>query len=104
MQSKGAITFVAILVALACLFQLSFTAVTAIQERKASKYADKVVEEIQQTPAFAAVSDLDKAFYLDSVKTTANKIYLDSIAAEKVYFNYTYKDVKEKELNLGLDL
>ena len=104
MQSKGAITFVAILVALACLFQLSFTAVTAIQEGKASKYADKVVEEVQQTPAFAAVSDLDKAFYLDSVKTTANKIYLDSIAAEKVYFNYTYKDVKEKELNLGLDL
>ena len=104
MQSKGAITFVAILVAIACLFQLSFTAVTAIQEGKASKYADKVVEEVQQTPAFAAVSDLDKAFYLDSVKTTANKIYLDSIAAEKVYFNYTYKDVKEKELNLGLDL
>ena len=85
MQSKGAITFVAILVAIACLFQLSFTAVTAIQEGKASKYADKVVEEVQQTPAFAAVSDLDKAFYLDSVKTTANKIYLDSIAAEKVY-------------------
>ncbi|MBO4571877.1 MAG: protein translocase subunit SecDF [Bacteroidales bacterium] len=104
MQSKGAITFVAILVAIACLFQLSFTAVTAIQEGKASKYADKVVEEIQQTPAFAAVSDLDKAFWLDSVKTTANKIYLDSIAAEKVYFGYTYKDVKEKELNLGLDL
>ncbi len=104
MQSKGAITFVAILIALACAFQLSFTAVTAIQEGKASKYADKVVENVKQTPAFAAVSDLDKAFWLDSVKTTANKIYLDSIAAEKVYFGYTYKDVKEKELNLGLDL
>jgi len=104
MQSKGAITFVAILVALACAFQLSFTAVTAIQENKAAKYAEQVVEAEQQTPAFAAVSDLDKAFYLDSVQTVANKTYLDSIAAEKVYFSYTYKDVKEKELNLGLDL
>ena len=104
MQSKGAIRFVAILIALACLFQLSFTAVTAIQENKAAKYAEQYVLNEQQTASFANVNDLDKAFYLDSVRTTANKIYLDSIANEKVYFSYTYKDVKEKELNLGLDL
>ncbi len=104
MQSKGAIKFVAILIGLACLFQLSFTAVTARQENKAKKYAEQVVEAEKQSAAFAAVSDNDKAFYLDSVNTIANKSYLDSIAAEKVYFKYTYKDVKEKELNLGLDL
>ncbi len=104
MQSKGAITFVAILIGLACLFQLSFTAVTYYQESKAAKYAEEVVETTKSSPAFAEVSDLDKAFYLDSVKVTANKIYLDSIASQKVYFSYTYKDVKEKELNLGLDL
>ena len=104
MQSKGAITFVAILIGLACVFQLSFTAATAIQENKAAKAARKVVEEVQQTPAFAEVSELDRAFYLDSVNTAANKQYLDSIANKKVYFNYTYKQVKEKELNLGLDL
>ena len=104
MQSKGAITFVAILIGLACVFQLSFTAATAIQENKAAKAARKAVEEVQKTPAFAEVSELDRAFYLDSVSTAANKQYLDSIAAKKVYFNYTYKQVKEKELNLGLDL
>ena len=104
MQSKGAITFVAILIGLACVFQLSFTAATAIQERKAAKAAAKAVEEIQQTPAFAEVSELNRAFFLDSVSTAANKQYLDSIANKKVYFNYTYKNVKEKELNLGLDL
>jgi len=104
MQSKGAITFVAILIGLACVFQLSFTAATAIQERKAAKAAAKAVEEIQQTPAFAEVSELNRAFFLDSVSTVANKQYLDSIANKKVYFNYTYKNVKEKELNLGLDL
>ncbi|MBQ6437040.1 MAG: protein translocase subunit SecDF [Bacteroidales bacterium] len=104
MQNKGAISFVAILIGLACLFQLSFTAVTYIQENKAKKYAEQVSREVEQSEAFAAVSDLDKAFYLDSVKTTANKIYLDSVSAKKVYFGYTYKAVKEKELNLGLDL
>ena len=104
MQSKGAITFVAILIGLACVFQLSFTAATAIQESKAAKAAQKVVDQVQQSPSFAEVSELDRAFYLDSVRTAANKLYLDSLASKKVYFNYTYKNVKEKELNLGLDL
>ena len=104
MQSKGAITLVAILIGLACLFQLSFTAATSIQESKAAKAAAKVVEEVQQSPSFAEVSEFNRAFYLDSVNSAANKQYLDSIANKKVYFNYTYKNVKEKELNLGLDL
>ena len=104
MQSKGAIRLVAILIALACLFQLSFTLVTALQENKAAKYAETVVNAVQQEPSFSAVSDLDKAFYLDSVRTAANNSYLDSISTEKVYFGYTYKNVKEKEINLGLDL
>ena len=104
MQSKGAITLVAVLIGLACIFQLSFTAATAVQESKAAKAAAKVVEEVQQSPSFAEVSELNRAFYIDSVKNAANKTYLDSIANKKVYFNYTYKDVKEKELNLGLDL
>ena len=94
----------AILIGLACVFQLSFTAATAIQEKKAAKAARQVVEEVQQSPSFAEVSELNRAFYLDSVSTAANKQYLDSIANKKVYFNYTYKNVKEKELNLGLDL
>jgi len=104
MQSKGAIRLVAILIALACAFQLSFTLVTALQERKAAKYADRVVEAEQLKAEFKKVSDLDKAFYLDSVSTAANNKYIDSISTEKVYLGYTYKDVKEKEINLGLDL
>jgi SecD/SecF fusion protein len=95
---------VAILIGLACVFQLSFTAATAIQESKAAKAAQRVVEQVQQSPSFAEVSELDRAFYLDSVRTGANKEYIDSLANKKVYFNYTYKNVKEKELNLGLDL
>ena len=105
MQSKGAIKFVAILFALACLFQLSFTAVTYYQEGKAAKYAETVVESAKNTPEFAAASSAKNgAFYLDSVATTAQKIYLDSISSKNVYLGFTYKQVKERELNLGLDL
>ena len=104
MQSKGAIRFVAILLAIACLWQLSFTAVTMRQENKAEKFAEAAVEAAQQSAAFAKVSDADKAFYLDSIRKEENRHYLDSISSEKIYFGYTYKDVKAKEINLGLDL
>ena len=104
MQSKGAIRFVMVMLAIACLWQLSFTAVTMRQENKAEKYAEAAVEAAQQSAAFAKVSDADKAFYLDSVRKEENRHYLDSISSEKIYFGYTYKDVKSKEINLGLDL
>ena len=104
MQSKNAIRLVAILLAIACLWQLSFTLVTKIQENKAAKYAEKAVEAYQNSAAFAKVPEVDKAFYLDSIRRENNRWYIDSISAEKVYFGYTYKDVKEKEINLGLDL
>ena len=104
MQSKGAIRFVAILLAIACLWQLSFTAVTKYQENKAVKYAEAAVEAAQNSAAFAKVAEADKAFYLDSLRKVENRHYIDSISAEKVYFGYTFKDVKSKEINLGLDL
>ena len=40
MQSKGAIKLVAILLAIACLWQLSFTLVSALQEKKAGASAE----------------------------------------------------------------
>jgi len=104
MQSKGAIRFVAILLAIACIWQLSFTLVTKIQENKAKKYADNAVEAYRNSAAFTKVADADKAFCLDSIRKDGNRWYLDSISSEKVYFGYTYKGVKEKEINLGLDL
>lgn len=104
MQSKGAIRIVAILIGLACLYQLSFTAATKIQENKAEDYAEAAVVLEQQSPSFSNVSDLDKAFYLDSLRKEKNRYYIDSISSEKVYLGFTFKQVKEKEINLGLDL
>ncbi|MGM9740340.1 MAG: protein translocase subunit SecDF [Candidatus Cryptobacteroides sp.] len=104
MQSKGAIKFVAILLAIACIWQLSFTLVTSIQENKAEKYAQAAVDKFTQSEEFAAVPEGDRAYVLDSLSKKLNRTYIDSISNEKVYFRYTYKDVKSKEINLGLDL
>ncbi len=104
MQSKGAIKLVALLLAIACIWQLSFTLVSALQEKKAAAYAEKSAVAVQQTPAFNRVPADEQAYYLDSVKKAEKRWYTDSISAEKVYFRYTYKDVKAKEINLGLDL
>ena len=104
MQSKGAIKLVAVLLALACIWQLSFTLVTSIQENKAEAYAQKAVEAYKQSAEFAEVPEVDKAYVLDSIAKNRNRWYIDSISNEKVYFRYTYKDVKAKEINLGLDL
>ena len=104
MQSKGAITFLAVIIALACIWQLSFTAATKIQEGKANRYASAAVEAERVSPSFANVPEVDKAYYLDSIRKAKNSFYLDSVSAEKVYLWYTYKEVKEREINLGLDL
>ena len=100
MQSKGAIRLVAILLALACVWQLSFTAVTGIMEKKADKYAEKAVEAFD----LSKVAAEDQAYALDSIRKHQSRWYTDSISSEKVYFGQTYKDVKAKEINLGLDL
>ena len=104
MQSKGAIRLVAILLALACLWQLSFTLVTNIQEKKAEKYAEKAAVAAMNSAEFARIPEAEKAYYLDSIRKNQNRWYTDSISSEKVYFGYKFKDVKSKEINLGLDL
>ncbi len=83
MQNKGFIRFFAIALALACLFQLSFTFVSQRIQSKAKKYAQ---------------GDANKELR-----------YLDSIANEPVYNflwlkKYTFRECQEKELNFGLDL
>ncbi|MDR1227081.1 MAG: protein translocase subunit SecDF [Prevotellaceae bacterium] len=87
MQGKGAIRFLAVILVLVCVFELSFTLVTYRVGEKAAAYAT------------------DASGNFDPAKESA---YLDSMAAEVVYnlgfAKYTYKECKEKEINLGLDL
>ena len=104
MQSKGAIRLVAILLAIACFWQLSFTLVTRLQEKKAEKYAEKAAVAVMNSAAFDKIPEGEKAYYLDSIRKNQNRWYTDSISSENVYFGYKFKDVKSKEINLGLDL
>ena len=104
MQSKGAISILTIAIALVCIYQLSFTWATRHQESKAKKFAESSIQQEQAKPSFTAISDMDKAFYLDSLKNQKEKFYIDSITAEKVFLGFTYKEIKEREVSLGLDL
>ena len=87
MQSKGAIKLFTILLVIGCIYQLSFSFVTRNVEKAAVEYA----------AAFDETEQAAKEAY-----------YLDSIQNEPVYNllvkKFTYKECKEKEVNLGLDL
>jgi SecD/SecF fusion protein len=78
MQNKGFVKVFAVLLTLVCCFYLSFSFVTRYYENKAIEYAN---------------GDLN-----------AQSQYLDSISTEKVWFGYTLKQARDKEIGLGLDL
>jgi SecD/SecF fusion protein len=107
MQNKGAIRFFAIAFALVCLFQLSFTIVARFTENKAGKYARN--EEAMATAKELSKGDAARqAIIADSIAAVRERYYLDSISNQPVYNillrKYTYKECKEREINLGLDL
>ncbi len=104
MQSKGWIRLVAILLAIASIWQLSFTAVTTIQEKKADKFAENAAQAAMSSANFAKITPENQAYYLDSIRKDQNRVYIDSVSNKKVYLWNTYKDCKAKEINLGLDL
>jgi SecD/SecF fusion protein len=80
MQNKGLIKFFAIIFAVACIYQLSFTFV-------ANNYANKA-------------KTASKGDFLKEQK------YLDSIGKEEVYpiLGFTYNEVVAQQINKGLDL
>lgn len=107
MQNKGAIKVFAIAFALVSLYQLSFTFVTQMIERDAKEYAQSEAAA-KQADALAQGDDLLYGHYLDSISKARETYYLDSMDNQVVYNilidKYTYQDVKQREINLGLDL
>ena len=76
MQNKGIVKFIAIVLILVCCFYLSFSFVTRHYESKAAAMSEEAGQE-----------------------------YLDSIMNEKVYCGiYSFKQCREMEIGLGLDL
>jgi SecD/SecF fusion protein len=107
MQNKLVIKIFTILFALICLYQLSFTAVTTIVENKAKKYSS-IENTAEEAKLLAAGDEQREKFLLDSLTSNRNQYFLDSVANQVVYNigvrKYSYKECKEREINLGLDL
>ena len=87
MRNKSGIIILTIVISLLCLYYLSFTLVSNNVQQEAETYATDAEGNI----------DFSK-----------KQNYLDSVWNEPVYnflgIEYTYQEVKETELNLGLDL
>ena len=107
MQNKGLIRFFAIAFALVCLYQLSFTYFARKVERDAHNHA-RSERFVQQAAELAAGNELLERFFLDSIARVEEQRYLDSMMNQTVYNlgirQYTFRETKERELNLGLDL
>ena len=114
MQSKGIIKWLALLLGVASIFQLSFTFVTRGVESDADDYAKQqatlMVDEMkalsaESTEELTAVN-INKA-YQDAYNAAYDQ-FIEQKWDEVVYnlgvVEYTYGECKEKELNLGLDL
>ena len=99
MQNRSALWIFTILLALACLYQLSFSFFTGRLEKVAEREAEYKADSVLNATGSA---DLDR----DSLKIVFENQYLRAHGEEKVYpvLGYTYREAKEKEINLGLDL
>ena len=98
MQNKGAIRTIAIIFALIFIYQLSFTLVTKRVENKAAKYAEAEATKLANgdESQFSLLKDEKETYYLDSM----SNVNVYNLLVKK----YTYRDAKEREINLGLDL
>ncbi len=87
MKNQGIVVFLTIIVTLLCLYYLSFTFISNSVQKKAIEYAS------------------DAGGNIDFAKKQS---FLDSAWNEPVFnllgIEYTYKEIKETELGLGLDL
>lgn len=110
MKNKGAIRLFAILLALACAYYLMFTWVAAGIENDAEEFAKNYVSSPEAAEAAKQESDnpSEQKTYLDYLFNAKKNYYLDSLKKKPVYdifiTQYTYEEVKKRQLNLGLDL
>ena len=103
MKNKGLILFFTVLIALVCVYCLSFSFATWRVESKAAKYANDpaAIAEVKK----AANGDVMLEKHLvDSLVDARTRQYLTGMNDSTVYLGNTYKQCKYKELNLGLDL
>ncbi len=91
MQTKGFIVTIATALVLICIFYLSFSFVSSNIESQAEKIALKA----------AGIKSVDMSN--DAYRKAYNE-FISKKEKEKVWLGYTYQEVREKQLGLGLDL
>src|SRR5210317_681682 len=94
MQNKGLVKLFGLLFGLVSIYQLSFTFKANQIERNAKEIAKSKISETE--PEY------------DTKRAAEEVKYLDSLATEEVFnigiAKYTFNEVKDKAMNLGLDL
>lgn len=88
MKNKGFVTFLTVVVTLLCVYYLHFTFVSRGVQKDATEHA---------TDANGVFNPIKKQSYLDSVW---NKPVYTFLGVK----DFTYKDIKNNEISLGLDL
>ena len=99
MQNKNILVVFTVLLALATLYTLSFNWVASGYEATADEYGAYVADSLEMAGALG-----DQTF--DEAAAQAAREFLRDSATAEIYpvFGHTYRQVKEQELNLGLDL
>ncbi len=94
MQNKGLVKLFALLFGLVSIYQLSFT----FKANQIEKHAKEV--------AVSKIAETEEDY--DAKRAAEETRYLDSLTTEPVFnigiADYTFKEVKDKSMNLGLDL
>ena len=94
MQNKGIIKLFALLFGVVSVYQVSFT------------FKANQIEKQAQSAAIQKIADSEPDY--DSLRKLEGQRYLDSISNQQVYnigfTSYTYNEVKDRAMNLGLDL
>lgn len=108
MQSKGAIRVITILFALVCIYQLSFTFFAKQVESEARDYATNAYTQ-QLAKERSGGDELREQELFSVISTERELAYLDSVSDKSAYNflwmrDFTYRECKTRELNLGLDL
>jgi SecD/SecF fusion protein len=107
MDLKGIIKLFTIVIAIVCVYELSFTFVARNVESKADSYASKGLP----AAAPAGLTGDGLVAYedsIDNIKKFRKRLFLDSMQNQPVYnlgfAKYTYKECNDLQIHLGLDL
>ncbi len=98
MENKNAVQIFTLLLTLATLYTLSFNWASKRFEAKAALHGAYVADSLQQDTLLGSLT------WEEATKLATREYLRDSINSVADIFGHTYREIKEQELNMGLDL